>query len=80
MTSVHSARYQQFLQRLRAARVESGLTQVEVARRLRKPQSFVSKCESGERRVDAIEFADMAKLYGKPMESLVEGAGKTGGR
>ncbi len=71
MTAVHSPRYQQFLTRLRAARVEAGLTQVEVARRLRKPQSFVSKCESGERRVDAIEFADLAQMYGRTMEMLV---------
>jgi transcriptional regulator with XRE-family HTH domain len=35
-----------------------------VARRLGKPQSFVSKCESGERRVDLVELLAFAKLYG----------------
>ena len=72
MTSVHSARYQQFLTRLRAARVAAGLTQVDVAKRLQKPQSFISKSESGERRVDAVEFADFARIYGAPMDALVE--------
>lgn len=70
MAPLHSLRYRKFLERLRAARLEAGLTQVEVAQRLGKPQSFVSKSENGERRVDAVEFADLAALYGKAMEEL----------
>jgi len=62
-----SPRYRQFLDRLRAARTESGLTQEDVARRLKKPQSFVSKCESGERRVDVVELERFAKLYDRPL-------------
>ena len=65
MRSAHSARYRQFLERLRAARRQAGLTQIEVSRTLRKPQSFVSKCESGERRVDVIELCDFARIYRK---------------
>jgi transcriptional regulator with XRE-family HTH domain len=57
-------RYRQFLIRLREARRQAGLTQTDVARRLGKPQSFVSKCESGERRVDLVELLAFAKLYG----------------
>jgi transcriptional regulator with XRE-family HTH domain len=72
MTSVHSPRYQQFLARLRAARLAAGLTQAEVARRLGKHQSLVSKSESGERRVDAVEFADFARIYGRRLESFFE--------
>lgn len=67
MGSLHSPRYRQFLRRLRQARSEAGLTQAGVARALRKPQSFVSKCESGERRVDVIELEDFARLYRKPL-------------
>jgi len=55
------------LERLRQARKEAGLTQVEVAARLGKPQSFVSKCESGERRVDVVELQIFAGLYDKPL-------------
>ena len=47
---VYSEAYGRFLVRLRRARVEARLTQVEVATRLKRPQSFVSKIESGERR------------------------------
>lgn len=67
MGSLHSARYRRFVLRLREARRDAGLSQVEVARALRKPQSFVSKCESGERRVDVVELHDFARLYRKPI-------------
>lgn len=65
MKSTHSARYRLLLKRLREARVRAGLTQVQAARALRRPQSFVSKCESGERRIDVIELDDFARLYRK---------------
>ena len=67
MRSLHSVRYQRFLRRLTEARSQARLTQVEVARALKRPQSFVSKCESGERRVDVIELADFGRLYRKPI-------------
>ena len=67
MRSPHSARYKRFLKRLRAARLQAGLTQIEVAATLRRPQSFVSKCEAGERRVDVVELEDFATLYQKPI-------------
>jgi len=71
LMSVHTNRHRRFLAHLRQARKDAGLTQVEVARRMRRPQSWVSKCETEERRIDAVEFADLAALYGKPMEWFV---------
>jgi transcriptional regulator with XRE-family HTH domain len=65
--SRYSARYRRLLERLRSARLKAGLTQAQVATALRRPQSFVSKCESGERRVDVIELEDFANLYEKPI-------------
>jgi transcriptional regulator with XRE-family HTH domain len=65
---IYSSRYQAFLDKLRQARLQAGLTQVEVARMLDKPQSYVSKCESGERRVDFVELIDFAKIYRKPID------------
>jgi transcriptional regulator with XRE-family HTH domain len=44
-----------------ASRREAGLTQRELAERLKRPHSFVSKIESGERRVDVLEFVEIAK-------------------
>jgi transcriptional regulator with XRE-family HTH domain len=66
--AAHRQKYRSFLERLRQARRDAGLTQVDVARELRRPQSFVSKCESGERRVDVIELQELARLYGKPLD------------
>ncbi|HEU4642142.1 MAG TPA: helix-turn-helix transcriptional regulator [Gemmatimonadaceae bacterium] len=67
MSSVHTPEYQFMLQRLQDAREELELTQQQVADALEKKQSFVSKCETGERRVDVIELARFAALYGKPL-------------
>lgn len=67
MRSRHSARYRPFLKHLRQTRQQAGLTQIEVARGLRRPQSFVSKCESGERRVDVVELEEFARLYRKTL-------------
>jgi transcriptional regulator with XRE-family HTH domain len=72
MRSVSSPRYRRFLKRLREAREEARLTQEEVAAALHRPQSFVSKCEVGERRVDVIELQDFARLYGKPLGYFVD--------
>ena len=55
--------YKRFLTRLVEARRDAGLTQVEVADRLGKARSFVSKCELGERRVDFVELQQLAKIY-----------------
>jgi len=63
-SSEYRQRYREFLSRLREARAFARLTQGEVAQRLGKPQSFVSKIESGERRVDFVELLAFAKLYG----------------
>jgi len=67
MASIFRAEYRKFLKRLKAARMEAGLTQVEVAQRLGKPQSFISKAESGERRVDVVELRHFAEIYQKPV-------------
>jgi transcriptional regulator with XRE-family HTH domain len=59
--------YRALLNSLRQARKAAGLTQAQVARKLSKPQSFVSKFESGERRIDFVELQYLAKLYRKPI-------------
>ena len=69
--TAYREKYRSFLTRLKNARVESGLTQVAVARQFARPQSFVSKCESGERRVDAVELQEFARLYGKPLSFFI---------
>lgn len=53
--------YRRFRELLAEARRAAGLTQAELSRRLGRPQSFVSKYERGERRLDVVEFGRVAK-------------------
>lgn len=52
--------YRRFLGLLVDARTRAGLTQAELAAALARPQSYVSKFERGERRIDVIELLDIA--------------------
>lgn len=59
--------YGRLREKLRAARVEAGLTQGQVGRIVGKPQSFISKIEVGDRGVDFIEIQVLARIYGKSL-------------
>ena len=61
-SSLHSHQYQIFRSLLVTAREASGLTQVQIAEKLGKPQSFISKYERGERRLDFSEFIELADV------------------
>ena len=62
--STFTKQYALLLYALKQARLEAGLTQTEVGRKFGSHASFVSKCESGERRIDVIELTLFCKLYG----------------
>ena len=68
MASKYRVKYQKLIERLRQARLEAGLTQVEAGKKLKKPQAYLSKIERGERRIDAVELAEVAKIYDKPLD------------
>jgi transcriptional regulator with XRE-family HTH domain len=56
---------------LRQMRAEAGLTQTEIAQRLGQPQSFVSKYESGERRLDVLELRQVCAVVGVSLDDFV---------
>jgi transcriptional regulator with XRE-family HTH domain len=58
--------------RLRQAREDSGLSQEEAAGQLHKPQWFVSRSETGGRRVDVGELVEFGKVYGKPISYFLD--------
>jgi transcriptional regulator with XRE-family HTH domain len=58
--SVFTPTYARFRELLTEARESAGLTQSELAERLKRPQSYVSKFERGERRLDVVEFLEVA--------------------
>jgi transcriptional regulator with XRE-family HTH domain len=69
--SVFSSRYRRFRELLIQARKDAELTQTELADRLKRPQSFVSKYENGERRLDLIEFLDVAAALNIDVATLI---------
>jgi transcriptional regulator with XRE-family HTH domain len=71
----HTRAYGRVLQSLREVRKEAGLTQADVAAQFGTHASFVSKCESGERRVDVVELAEFCRMYGVSIAAFVKRAG-----
>jgi transcriptional regulator with XRE-family HTH domain len=57
---------------MREARKEAEMTQADLAVRLQKPQSFVAKYENGERRLDVVEFIEIARALSIPPRRLFE--------
>lgn len=70
--SIYSNEYKNAVKKLRNARNEANLMQVDVAKKLKKPQSYVSKIERGERRIDVAELSILAKIYKKPLEYFIK--------
>lgn len=57
---------------LKAVRVESRVTQVQLAKRLGKPQSFVSRYEQGERRLDVLELREICEALGTTLAQFAK--------
>jgi transcriptional regulator with XRE-family HTH domain len=69
--SVHSPGQAAFCELMIKARKSAGLTQHQVAKRLKKPQSFVAKYEGGERRIDVVEFLAITRAIGADPTKIV---------
>ena len=70
--SVYTKDYKEIIERLKKARIEAGLAQQEVADKLSKPQSYISKIESGERRLDVAEIKKFAVIYKKDISFFIK--------
>jgi len=70
--SIYTKEYKKILIRLKKARQDAGLKQVEVAKKLNRPQSYISKIERGERRIDVAELKELAKIYKKDINFFIE--------
>ena len=69
--TISSEEYKRIVEKLRNARIESGLSQVQAAKLLKKSQSYVSKSEAGEQRLDILELKHFAKIYKKPLDYFI---------
>ncbi len=69
--SIHSAQYVKFLKSFREARKSKGLSQAELAERVGENQSFISKCERGERRLDIVELRTLCAAMNLTLHTFV---------
>ena len=63
--SIFSKEHKYAVDQLKKARLEAGLDQTEAAKLLSKTQSYISKVESGQRRIDIVALKEYAKIYNK---------------
>ena len=69
--SVHSRKNRILIEKLVEARKAAGMTQQALADQLGRPQSFVAKYENGERRLDVVEFLQIAELIGADPHKII---------
>jgi transcriptional regulator with XRE-family HTH domain len=69
--SVFTKQYALFLSLLVSLREEKGLSQRALSKKLKKVQTYVSKYERGERRLDVIEFLDITKALGADPHKII---------
>ena len=79
MATRHPERYQELLVRLREARKAAGMSQEAAAKALRVRQKYISKIETGERRIDPLELQELADLYGVEVTALLPRSASRGG-
>ena len=70
--TIHQQEYRQIVEKLKKARKEAGFTQIQVSQKLSKPQSYISKVEAGEQRIDVIELKIFADLYRKSLNFFIK--------
>ena len=69
---IYSEDHKYIVEQLKKARQEASLDQKKVAKLLGKTQSYVSKIESGQRRIDVIQLKEFAKIYKKDLNFFVK--------
>jgi len=69
--ALHTPLYARFRELIIQSRKDAKITQVELSERLGRPQSFVSKYESGERRLDVIEFIQVCDALNASSQKIL---------
>ena len=70
--TIYTNEHKHIVQQLKKARIEAGLDQEEVAKLLKKTQSYISKIESGQRRIDVVQLKELAKIYKKDISFFLK--------
>ena len=70
--AIYTKDHNAIVERLKKARFESGLGQVEASKKLGKTKSYLSKIESGQRRFDVLQLKEFAKIYKKDLSFFIK--------
>lgn len=70
--TIRTKEYGRFIEKIKKARNEAGLRQIDVAKLLKRPQSYIARVESGEHRLDILELKRFAKAYKKEIEYFMK--------
>ena len=70
--AIREQSYAAFMNLLKDERKKAGMTQAKLAKKLRRPQSYVSKYERGDRRLDVIEFIEIAQVIGFDLHEFLQ--------
>ena len=70
--TIYSREYKSFLRLLRETRQQAGMSQQDLANKLGQTQSFVSKCERGERRIDVVELRHFCRAMKIPVSTFIK--------
>ena len=70
--AIYSKDHKYIVEQLKKARQEAGLEQEQIAKSLKKTQSYISKIESGQRRIDVIALKEFARIYKKPLTFFIK--------
>ena len=71
MKTIYSQEHKILVKKLIKAREDANLRQDDVAKLLKKTQSFISKLESGQRRIDLVQIKEFANIYKKPISFFI---------
>lgn len=69
--SIRTNEYKKLVNKIKQARFDSGLTQKQVAEKIKRPQSYISKIEAGEQRLDVVELKMLVRLYKKDIKLFI---------
>lgn len=70
--TIYSKDHKFITKQLKKARLEAGFDQEKVAEILGKTQSYISKIEAGQRRIDIVQLKEFAKAYKKPLDYFIK--------
>ena len=70
--TIYTKAYSHIIERLKKARKKANLKQIDVAKKLSRTQSYVSKFESGQSRLDVVQLKEIAQVYKKSLDYFIK--------